>query len=96
MSSKRRKLIQHTKPPTEISALIADSVSKAIHNAGVGTSTTSNQTQTPDEIARVIANDATVQSSYTEAVRVNIRERLKKESDYEAEKFPKSTKFIQK
>ncbi|XP_013100529.1 large proline-rich protein bag6-A isoform X2 [Stomoxys calcitrans] len=96
MSSKRRKLVQHSKPPTEISALIADSVSKAIQNAGVGSSTSANQPQTPDEIARAIANDSSVQSACTESVRINVRERLKKEPDYEPEKFPKSAKFIQK
>ncbi|XP_073840420.1 uncharacterized protein isoform X2 [Musca autumnalis] len=96
MSSKRRKLIQHTKPPTEIRALIADSVGKAIQNAGVGSSTSANQSQTPDEIARAIANDTAVQSSCTEAIRTQVRERLKKDPDYEAEKYPKSTKFIQK
>ncbi|XP_075161945.1 uncharacterized protein LOC142234660 isoform X2 [Haematobia irritans] len=96
MSSKRRKLVQHTKPPTEINALIADSVSKAIQNAAVGSSTSSNQPQTPDEIARAIASDSAVQSACIDTVRVNVRERLKKEPDYEPEKFPKSAKFIQK
>lgn len=98
MSSKRRKLIQHSKPPTEIGAIIADSVSKAIHNTGLGTTTTtsSNQNQTSEDIARAIASDAAVQTSCTDALRTNVRERLKKDPDFEADKFPKSNKFIQK
>uniref|UniRef100_A0A1I8NGB6 Large proline-rich protein BAG6 n=1 Tax=Musca domestica TaxID=7370 RepID=A0A1I8NGB6_MUSDO len=96
MSSKRRKLIQHTKPPTEIRALIADSVGKAIQNAGVGSSTSANQSQTPDDISLAIANDSAVQSTCTEAIRTQVRERLKKDPDFEPEKYPKSAKFIQK
>ncbi|XP_061392235.1 mucin-19 [Musca vetustissima] len=96
MSSKRRKLVQHTKPPTEIRALIADSVGKAIQNAGVGSSTAANQSQTPEEIARAIANDTAVQSSCTDAIRTQVRERLEKDPDYQPEKYPKSAKFIQK
>ncbi|KAM7358973.1 uncharacterized protein ACRADG_003747 isoform 2-T4 [Cochliomyia hominivorax] len=96
MSSKRRKLVQNSKPPTEIGALIADSVRKAIQNPELGTSTSANQTHTPEDVARAIASDAAVQSSCIDAVRTNVRERLKKDPDFEAEKFPKSNKFIKK
>ncbi|XP_023302811.2 large proline-rich protein bag6-B isoform X6 [Lucilia cuprina] len=94
MSSKRRKLVQNSKPPTEIGAIIADSVRKAIQNPG--TSTTANQSHTPEDVARAIASDAAVQSSCIDAVRTNVRERLKKDPDFEADKFPKSNKFIKK
>ncbi|KNC34293.1 hypothetical protein FF38_05962 [Lucilia cuprina] len=90
MSSKRRKLVQNSKPPTEIGAIIADSVRKAIQNPG--TSTTANQSHTPEDVARAIASDAAVQSSCIDAVRTNVRERLKKDPDFEADKFPKSNK----
>lgn len=96
MSSKRRKLVQNSKPPTEIGALIADSVRKAIQNPGLGSSTSANQAHTPEEVARAIASDAAVQSSCIDAVRTNVRERLKKDPDFEADKFPKSNKFIKK
>ncbi|XP_065362467.1 large proline-rich protein BAG6 isoform X2 [Calliphora vicina] len=96
MSSKRRKLVQNSKPPTEIGALIADSVRKAIQNPGLGTSAASNQTHTPEDVSRAIASDAAVQSSCIDAVRTNVRERLKKDPDFEADKFPKSNKFIKK
>ncbi|XP_037819756.1 LOW QUALITY PROTEIN: large proline-rich protein BAG6 [Lucilia sericata] len=96
MSSKRRKLVQNSKPPTEIGAIIADSVRKAIQNPGLGTSTSANQSHTPEDVARAIASDAAVQSSCIDAVRTNVRERLKKDPDFEADKFPKSNKFIKK
>lgn len=95
MSSKRRKLIQNTKPPTELNSLIADTVTKAIETAGI-TSNAASNTPTAADIAGLIASDAGVQSSCTEAIRTNVRERLKKDPDYEAEKYPKSAKFIQK
>ena len=96
MSSKRRKLIQNSKPPTEIGALIADSVRKAIQNPGQGTSASGNPAHTPEDVARAIANDAAVQTACIDAVRTNVRERLKKDPDFEADKFPKSNNFIKK
>lgn len=97
MSSKRRKLIQNSKAPTEISALIADSVKKAIQSPEeVGTSANTVQGHTPESVAVALAQDPAVQTSCIDALRTNVRERLKKDPDFESDKFPKSNKFINK
>ncbi|XP_004524578.1 GATA zinc finger domain-containing protein 14 isoform X2 [Ceratitis capitata] len=106
MSSKRKKMIQNNKPPTDVSSLIARSVRKAIQTvgprtpaaatAGAATASTSAAALTAEEITEAIANDTAVQASCTETVRVNVRERLKKDSDYKAEKFPHTAKFVNK
>uniref|UniRef100_A0A1A9WD07 BCL2-associated athanogene 6 n=1 Tax=Glossina brevipalpis TaxID=37001 RepID=A0A1A9WD07_9MUSC len=97
MSAKRRKLIQSSKLPNDIGALVGDSVCKAMQTVGVGSpSASSTQIQAPENVARAIASDAAVQSSYTEALRTNVRERLKDDENYTPEKYPKTTKFIKK
>ncbi|XP_067613330.1 large proline-rich protein BAG6 isoform X2 [Eurosta solidaginis] len=99
MSAKRRKMIQNDRPPTDVNTLIARSVRKAIQTVGSRASTTAAAViddRTAEEITDAIANDAAVHASYTEAVRLNVRERLKKDSDYKADKYPHATKFINK
>ncbi|XP_017465781.1 PREDICTED: large proline-rich protein bag6-B isoform X1 [Rhagoletis zephyria] len=99
MSAKRRKMIQNNKPPSDVSSLIARSVRKAIQTVGPRASTTAasaDGTPTAEELTEAIANDATVQASYTEAVRTNVRERLKKDSDYKPDKYPHAAKFVNK
>ncbi|XP_037931262.1 large proline-rich protein bag6-B isoform X3 [Teleopsis dalmanni] len=96
MSAKRRKLIQTTKPSSETNALLADNVRNAITAVGVTSSTASNLPQSVDEITSSIASDATVQASFVEAVRTNVRDRLKKDPDYKPEKYPQTAKFINK
>lgn len=97
MSAKRRKLIQSSKLPNDIGALVTDSVCKAMQTVGVGSpNASSTQIQAPENVARAIASDAAVQSSYTEALRTNVRERLKDDKNYTPEKYPKTTKFIKK
>ena len=68
-------------------------------NAATGDNS-GNQTEsaqmTAGDIAADIANDADVQSSCSEVVRSNVRERLKREPEYTADKYPQTTKFINK
>uniref|UniRef100_A0A1B0C4D4 BCL2-associated athanogene 6 n=1 Tax=Glossina palpalis gambiensis TaxID=67801 RepID=A0A1B0C4D4_9MUSC len=97
MSAKRRKLIRSSKLPNDIGALVTDSVCKAMQTVGVGSpSASSTQIQALENVARAIASDAAVQSSYTEALRTNVRKRLKDDKNYTPEKYPKATKFIKK
>ncbi|XP_029408298.2 large proline-rich protein BAG6 isoform X5 [Bactrocera dorsalis] len=97
MSAKRRKMIQNNKPPTDINALVARSVRKAIQTVGPRASTTAAaESLTADEITEAIANDATVHTSFRDAVRTNVRERLQKDTNYKAEKFPHTAKFVNK
>ncbi|XP_050332976.1 large proline-rich protein BAG6 isoform X2 [Bactrocera neohumeralis] len=97
MSAKRRKMIQNNKPPTDINALVARSVRKAIQTVGPRASTTAAaESLTAEEITEAIANDATVHTSFRDAVRTNVRERLQKDTNYKAEKFPHTAKFVNK
>ncbi|XP_011180741.2 large proline-rich protein bag6-B isoform X3 [Zeugodacus cucurbitae] len=97
MSAKRRKMIQNNKPPADINSLIARSVRKAIQTVGPRASTTAAaESLTAEEITEAIANDATVNTSFREAVRTNVRERLQKDNNFKADKFPHTAKFINK
>lgn len=97
MSATERKRIQNNRPPTDISSLVARSVHKAIQTVGPRASTTAAaESLTAEEITEAIANDATVHTSFKEAVRTNVRERLQKDTNYKAEKFPHTAKFVNK
>lgn len=109
MSSKRRKLIAETKPPSDIPSLISDGVRHAFQNTGInpanangsnsstGTNNTAaNRLTALDELAGSISEDATVQVSYCEAMKASIRERLSKDPDYDAERFPNCSKYFEK
>ncbi|XP_058457529.1 large proline-rich protein BAG6 isoform X3 [Malaya genurostris] len=113
MSSKRRKLIAETKPPSDIPSLIASGVRQAFHSTGINSNSfgnTGNSTNnagtsntavnggpvTLDEIANTISDDQALQSSYCEAMRTSIRERLAKDPDYDANRFPNCSKYFEK
>lgn len=96
MSTKRRKIIQNSKPPTDIKSLVRDSVQQAIRATGVSTSTASNQSLTPDEITAAIAADSSVQASYCETLRSKIGERLKTDAAYKPDRFANTSKFFNK
>ncbi|XP_053689540.1 large proline-rich protein BAG6 isoform X1 [Sabethes cyaneus] len=110
MSSKRRKLIAETKPPSEIPSLISTGVRQAFHNTGInpalagnvnsnssaGVSNGNGGPVTLDELANTIADDPTLQNSYCEAMKTSIRERLAKDPDYDAKRYPNCSKYFEK
>lgn len=109
MSSKRRKLIAETKPPSEVPALIADGVRQAFHNTGINPASASSSTSSVtsgnptingavslDELASTISEDSALQGSYCEAMKASIRERLAKDPDYDAKRFPNCSKYFEK
>lgn len=100
MNAKRRKMIQNSKPPANINALISSGVNIAIQsvvgNGAASTSTVVRTGQTPAEIAESIANDTSVQNSYKEAVRDSIRERVQNDPNYIPEKYPKINELVKK
>lgn len=89
-------MIQNSKSPSNVNSLIADGINKAIQNVGFATSTTSDQLQSAEEIASAIASDTNIQSIYTEALRTNLRERLKVDPDFKPENYPQTEKFLKK
>ncbi|XP_032597491.2 large proline-rich protein BAG6 isoform X2 [Drosophila grimshawi] len=99
MSAKRRKIIQTEKPPTNVECLIASGVQRAIHRTGLSNSSgggnATNPAINPDVIINAIAHDAVVQASYTDAVRTNVRDRIKHDIDYKSGKYPQITKFTE-
>ena len=110
MSSKRRKLIAETKPPSDVPSLIADGVRQAFHGAGInpatvvpaavagaaGTAGAGGSGSSLDELANTIGDDAALNSSYCEAMRASVRERLAKDPDYDAKRFPNCSKYFEK
>lgn len=106
MSSKRRKLIAETKPPSDVPSLIADGVRQAFHGAGIspadsGASAAAGGSgpsapASLGELANTIADDAALHSSYCEAMRASVRERLAKDPNYDAKRFPNCSKYFEK
>uniref|UniRef100_A0A182NIL5 BCL2-associated athanogene 6 n=1 Tax=Anopheles dirus TaxID=7168 RepID=A0A182NIL5_9DIPT len=141
MSSKRRKLLAETKPPSDVHGLISDGVRRAflgtgINPSGSGTSTaasrrsdaaaptasataattstsggaaastssggtgsntgTTNRFCALDDLASSIANDGALQMSYCEAMKASIRDRLAKDADYDAMRYPNCSKYFEK
>lgn len=89
MTSKRRKIVNAAKPPTDPNKLLSDGIKKAIEKAGCSShSSTSGRNQRTEEIAGAMAADTSLQSSYRERLRQGIRNRMEKEPDYDPERFP--------
>lgn len=76
--------------------LLSEGVRHAVQTVKNPRPSSSRQTQSStsnfsssavEEIVSVIASDSNVQSAYREAVAVNIQDRLKKDEDYNSERF---------
>lgn len=107
MSSKRRKLIAENKPSSDVPSLITDGVRHAFQSTGINmanlsstnaavSNASANGPSTLDELTNAIADDAALQSSYCEAMKASIRERLAKDPDYDAKRFPNCSKYFEK
>ncbi|XP_062709069.1 large proline-rich protein BAG6 isoform X7 [Aedes albopictus] len=103
MSSKRRKLIVETKPSSDVPSLISDGVRQAFHSTAINPASASSSNSnmassnpSVDELARTISDDAALQSSYCETMKASIRERLSKDPDYDAKRFPNCSKYFEK
>uniref|UniRef100_A0A8D8H6X0 Large proline-rich protein BAG6 n=1 Tax=Culex pipiens TaxID=7175 RepID=A0A8D8H6X0_CULPI len=112
MSSKRRKLIAETKPPSDVPSLIADNVREAFHGAAInpasvvpasavaaaagGSGVAGGFPSSLSEFSSTIADDAALHSSYCEAMRASVRERLAKDPNYDAKRFPNCSKYFEK
>lgn len=103
MSSKRRKLIAETKPSTDVPSLISDGVRQAFHSTGINPASASSSNSNMgssnlgvEDLARTISDDAALQSSYCGTMKASIRERLSKDPDYDAKRFPNCSKYFEK
>lgn len=94
MSSKRRKLVTGTKPPTDPKQLLADTLKNAIQNAGSSSSSTRLSPAQIEERVNTIASDSAVQSSFRERLRKDIKDKTDKDVDYDPERFPNCSKFV--
>lgn len=68
----------------------------ATGNGGGGSNTAPTRFRTLDELANNIANDGALQMSYCEAMKASIRDRLAKDTDYDAMRFPNCSKYFEK
>lgn len=91
MSSKRRKLISTTKASPDVPTLVSEGVRRVVQSSGL---TSTNPNITIDEVSAAISTDTAVQSSYREAMKSSVQERLKNDPDYNAERFPNSSKYF--
>ncbi|EAA44118.3 AGAP005963-PB [Anopheles gambiae str. PEST] len=64
--------------------------------SGGGSSAAPTRFRTLDELANNIANDGALQMSYCEAMKASIRDRLAKDTDYDAMRFPNCSKYFEK
>ncbi|KAI5700647.1 hypothetical protein M8J75_001596 [Diaphorina citri] len=86
MPTKRRKIVTSSKPSTNLSKVIADTMTTALGAAGVSTSS--------DAIATSAAADPAMRVAYREQVRAQVRESLQSCPDYTSERYPNATKFF--
>ncbi|SPP77205.1 blast:Large proline-rich protein bag6-A [Drosophila guanche] len=96
MSAKRRKIIQSETPTASVECLIASGVQRAIQSAGLGVSangTAASSAVNVDAVIDTMTHDAAIQASYTDAMRSNVRERVKQDVDYTPNKYPQIAKF---
>ncbi|XP_062543130.1 large proline-rich protein BAG6 isoform X5 [Armigeres subalbatus] len=103
MSSKRRKLIAETKPSSDVPSLITDGIRHAFRATGINPASSGGSNSNMgsanlavDELARSISDDTALQSSYCETMKASIRERLSKDPDYDAKRFPNCSKYFEK
>ncbi|CAO1362539.1 unnamed protein product [Diamesa serratosioi] len=103
MSSKRRKVLQIQKPPTDIQQLIADGVRNAVQTGKkpIASSSRSNQPQNSagpaiDQVVAVISQDPAIQASYRDELRTQISQRLRNDPDYKPENYPNCSKYFNK
>lgn len=89
MTSKRRKLITDRKTPVDIPNMLADGIRCAITASGVPPTNTSVA-----DIANSIVSDTTLQTSYKEALKSTVQDRLKNDADFDADRFPNSSKYF--
>ncbi|KAG5677245.1 hypothetical protein PVAND_007017 [Polypedilum vanderplanki] len=105
MSSKRRKILFSKKPSTSAQQMLSEDVRNAVqssYKSGPSSSSsnasvaiTSNNSSTPvDEIVASLSNDPTIQNAYRDEVKANVSQRLKNDVDFEAEKYPNSSKYF--
>lgn len=91
MSSKRRKLISTTKASPDVPTLVSEGVRRVVQSSGLNST---NPNITIDDVTAAISTDTAVQSSYREAMKSSVQERLKNDPDYNAERFPNSSKYF--
>ncbi|XP_041450565.1 large proline-rich protein BAG6 isoform X2 [Drosophila obscura] len=98
MSAKRRKIIQTDKPTANVECLIASGVQRAIQSAGLGVSangTAASSSVNLDAVIDTMTHDAAIQASYTDAMRSNVRDRIKQDVDFTPSKYPQIAKFTE-
>jgi large proline-rich protein BAG6 len=91
MSSKRRKILQSKKPSANVQQLVADGVRQVVRASSSSSSSARNPPQV-DEIVSAIANDSAILNAYRDEVKTNVSQRLKNDPDYDADKYPNSSK----
>lgn len=97
MTVKRRKVVQGSKPSTQVKALISDGLKKAIQKAGnsSGNSSSGNSSRTVEEIVETISTDATIQASFTESVKKVVKDRAEASpEDFDKQKYPNCGNFL--
>ncbi|KMY98123.1 large proline-rich protein BAG6 isoform X10 [Drosophila simulans] len=98
MSAKRRKIIQSEKPTASVECLLANGVQRAIQSVGLGGSnggSASSSSISMDTVIGSIAHDPTIQAAYTDAVRNSLKERIQRDVDFKASKYPQIAKFTE-
>lgn len=86
MPTKRRKVVTSSKPSTNLSKVITDTMATALGAAGVSTSS--------DSLPAAAADDPALRVAYREQVRAQLSESLASSPDFSSERYPNSAKFF--
>ncbi|KAL1501299.1 hypothetical protein ABEB36_006645 [Hypothenemus hampei] len=88
MPSKRRKLINDTKPQGSISQVISDGVRQAVTTTGLSSSAPL------DVVAQAAADSVEIQSAYRRLLRTSVRSNLRNNEDFNPERYPNIARYF--
>lgn len=94
MSSKRRKILQSKKPSTKPQQIVAEGVREVVGSVKKPphSSNAANPAPPVDQIAAAISSDPAVLAAFRDEVKATASQRLNSDPDFDAEKFPCSSK----
>lgn len=99
MNAKRRKVIQNSKPTTNIAKLISNGISASVQiaaDSGAASSSSNRANQVAAKATESISKESVVKDAYVEAVRSYVRDRTENDNSFTPEDYPKISQFIKK
>lgn len=87
------------KSSTNVQQMLGEDVKNAIqasNKSGASSSQGSSSSSAPavEEVVASISNDPTIQNAYRDEIKTHLSQRVKNDSDFDAEKHPNTSKYF--